>query len=204
MRKSIFFFSTASFLLCPYFSHFNLKKKRKSRGNDRISWLTPTGENRVILGFIQIIRWFDSSTFYYPGRWKERRSRFLGLPLVIAETIKPYMIIIVLDGKNQKEEGNWFHGGISSENTKKRKTQQTMSVRKMFRQKIKNMKDSFLFPLFIFSRCYWCPGGVTQGELKKTIYIYIRPAIEPLFRRLQSLLQKSPFPHKLRVFFQKR
>jgi hypothetical protein len=88
------------------------------------------------------------------------------------------MIIIVLDGENQKEEGNWFHGGISSENTKKKteKLKQTMSVRKMFRQKIKNMKDSFLFPLFIFSRCYWCPGGSHKANWRKLyIYIYAPP-----------------------------
>lgn len=53
---------------------------------------------------------------------KKKPVSWASLSLVIAETIKPYMIIIVLDGENQKEEGcNWFHGGISSENTKKKR-----------------------------------------------------------------------------------
>jgi hypothetical protein len=39
-------------------------------------------------------------------RREEEAVSWASLSLVISETIKPYMIIIVLDGKNQKEEGN--------------------------------------------------------------------------------------------------
>jgi hypothetical protein len=63
---------------------------------------------------------------------------------------------------------------------------------------------SFLFPLFIFSRCYWCPGGSHKANWRK-LYIYMyAPPLNRYSDDYNLFSKRAHFPTSWEYFSQKK